>query len=175
MVTTGPSTGIMSLPRGVRTSSIKEPFNPVSGAPTCVWRHLTTPFSHHHKIFSMFDWLISNPGTLTRRWAFGPILHPQPVLYRSRVLIWPLKKAGFPKNPDLYRVFCRSFAHGLAKGLQQDRQRFNGQSHWNHLRIWLSRSLASTLACLGIATSPNQQFNPQYRVYSIIVNNFIFA
>ena len=29
MATTGPSTGIMSLPRGVRTSSIREPFNPV--------------------------------------------------------------------------------------------------------------------------------------------------
>ena len=35
--------------------------------------------------------------------------------------------------------------HGFAKDLQKDRQRFNGEIHWNYLRIWLSRSLASRL------------------------------
>ena len=49
MVTTGPSSGIMSLPRGVRTYSIGNLLILFSGAPTCVWRHLTTPFPHRLK------------------------------------------------------------------------------------------------------------------------------
>ena len=53
MVTTGPSTGIMSLPRGVRTSSIGNLLILFSGAPTCVWRHLTTPFPHRLKTLSV--------------------------------------------------------------------------------------------------------------------------
>jgi len=57
MVTTGPNTGIMSLPRGVRTCSIGNLIILFSGAPTCVWRHLTTPFPHRPKTLSVLtDW-----------------------------------------------------------------------------------------------------------------------
>ena len=54
MVTTGPSTGIMSLPRGVRTSSIGNLLILFSGAPTCVWRHLTTTFPHPYSTPTVF-------------------------------------------------------------------------------------------------------------------------
>ncbi len=40
-VTTGPSSGIMSLPRGVRTRSLQRALILLSGAPTCVWHRFT--------------------------------------------------------------------------------------------------------------------------------------
>ena len=85
MVTTGPSTGIMSLPRGVRTSSIRNLLILFfRSADMCV-APSHYPFSPPLENHFNFDCFTSNSGTLTIKWAFGPILHPQPAFYRSRV------------------------------------------------------------------------------------------
>ena len=55
VATTGPNTGIMSLPRGVRTCSIGNLLILFSGAPTCVWRHLTTTFHLPLQYLFIFD------------------------------------------------------------------------------------------------------------------------